>query len=127
MTSIVRNLFFLFSVTLFGITSTVLALFNYNPFTSNVTVFINFYISFFVAIAGIAAIIILYVKSRRSPNSNNNTFFWPSLRQASLISLIFTTLLVLKGLKILDLLIGVSVVIVVFLSELFFQTKRQFK
>jgi hypothetical protein len=127
MTSIVRNLFFLFSITLFGITSFVLATFNYNPFTSKLPVFMNFYGSFFIAVAGILAISIFYFKSRQRPNSNSNDFFWPSARQASLVSLALTALLALKGLKMLDLLIGLSIVIVVFLSELFFRTKKSFK
>jgi len=127
MTSIIRNLFFLFSITIFGLTSTILAIFNYNPMVSGLPVFINFYASFFVSVAGITSIIIFYFKAKRTINMNTGIFFWPSIRQASLLSLAITTLLVLRGLKILDALIGLSLVIVILLSELFFRTKKQFK
>lgn len=124
---IVRNLFFLFSVTIFGIASVILAVFNYNPFTANIPAFINFYLSFFVALTGILAIALFYLKTNRKKSTSSNIFFWPSIRQASFFSAAITVLLALKGLKILDFLIGISVIIVVFLLELFFRTKKSLK
>lgn len=122
--AIVRNLFFLFSVTLFALTSTVLSISNYNPFTSNVSAFVYFYSSFFVALAGIIAIMAFYLKSKKMKNQDSQVFFWPSIRQASFVALALTGILVLQGLRILDLMIGMSIAVVLLLLELFFRTKK---
>jgi len=122
--TIIRNLFFLFSITLFALASTVLAISNYNPFTSNVSAFINFYSSLFITIAGIVSICIFYLKSKKLKNQNNNILFWPSIRQASFIAFALTGTLVLRGMRILDLMIGSSIVVVFLLLELFFRTKK---
>lgn len=119
---LIRNLFFLFSITLFALASFVLDLFNYNPYKSGLSVFLNFYISFFVLVAGILSFVLFFVKSRFKKEKNFNLFFWPSIRQASLLSLGFTVLLVLQGLKILDWWVGGPLLIAAILLELFFQT-----
>lgn len=122
--SLVRNLFFLFTVTIFGIASTILNIFNYNPYSANTSELINFYISLFVGIGGVTAIVIIYLKSKMIKKANLSIAFWPSIRQGSLVSLGITSTLLLRGLRILDWLIGVSILVVVALLELFFQTKR---
>jgi len=121
----VRNLFFLFAVTLFAITSTILAIYNYNPFTSGLSVFINLYAALFVSLAGVMSLAIYYLKISHRKNQSTATLFWPTIRQASLISLALTILLALKGLGILDFLIAISIIIVLALLELFFRTKRR--
>lgn len=121
---LIRNMFFLFAVTVFALTSTILSIYNYNPFTSGHDVFVSFYISFGFAVAGLAAIIVLYVKSRLSKKETFGPQFWPSLRQGLLVGVAATALIVLQGFRILDWLVGVSVVVVTILLELFFQTKK---
>lgn len=118
-----RNLFFLFSITLFAVASTVLDLFNYNPFTSNIGIFINFYISLTLAITGILGLLIFYIRISRHKNLSN-TYFWPSVRLAFFISLGVNTLLFLKGMKLLDIWVGIPLMIAIILLELFFQTNK---
>jgi len=125
--SIVRNLFFLITATIFGLVSTLLCVYNYNPFQSDKAVFINFYTSLAVGLGGLFAILIYAVRSRRSKSQSTGIYFWSSTRQGLIISLAISTILLLKGLKILDYLVGGSVVVVLILIELFFQTKKQSK
>lgn len=125
--TLLRNLFFLLAVTVFALASTVLCLFNYNPFKSDLPIFINFYASLFLALAGILAIVIYFLKTKLIKNNVGVILFWPSVRQGLLVSLALTTLLALKGLKILDWLIAISALIIAVLFELFFQTKRKTK
>lgn len=117
-----RNLFFLISITLFAVASFVLNIFNYNPNTSALPVFINFYVSFFSAFAGISTTVLFLLKMNIMEKNNPIKYFWPSVRQAVLLSLGVTTLLVLKGTKLLDWWIGISLIFVISLLELFFQT-----
>ncbi len=119
---LIRNLFFLFSITLFAVASVVLDIFNYNPYKSNVSVFINFYISFLIALTGILSIVVYYLKLKIGKDKSIYSYFWPSVRQSVLISSSVTLLLVLKGLKLLDWWVGVPLVIAIVLLELFFQT-----
>lgn len=119
-----RNLFFLFSITVFATASTVLAIFNYDPNQADTLAFANFYASFLVSIAGILSIAFYYTKIKLSRNETIFGYFWPSVRQATFIATALTAILYLKGLGILDWLIGVSVIIVTILLELFFESKK---
>jgi hypothetical protein len=121
---LIRNLFFLFSVTLFAAASTVLNIFNYNPYLSGADVFINFYISLCIAVAGILSIVIYYLKIKYFKDKAINSYFWPSVRQGLLFSTAITLLLLLKGLRLLDWWVGIPLLIAVVLMELFFQTNR---
>ena len=123
--NIIRNLFFLVSATIFALVSTLLAVYNYNPYIADKSVFINFYVSLTVGLGGLIAILIIAVKTRISKGQSNNVFFWPSVRQGLIFSTAVSTLLLLRGMKILDYLVGGSVVIVVILLELFFETKKR--
>lgn len=120
----IRNLFFLLVVTVFALASTILSLFNYNPYEVNFTGFINFYISLFILVTGVLGLIIYYTKNRRVKTESIRKVLWPSVRQAGFISLAIVGLLLLRGMKILDWLIGISLIIVIILLELFFQTKK---
>jgi hypothetical protein len=121
--ALARNLFFLFAITIFGIASSVLNIFNYNPFQANVSELLNFYVSLAVGLAGILAIAIMYIKSNLFKLGSLDTHYWSSIRQGALVSLGITSLLFLRGLRILDWLIGLSIIIVAVLLEMFFQTK----
>jgi hypothetical protein len=120
--SLLRNLFFLFTITVFALASTILSIYNYDPTKSDVTVFANFYISLFFTLLGVITIALYYIKSKFKAN-NQALYFWPSVRSATFLSAGLTSLLFLQGLRILDWLIGISVTIVVILLELFFRTK----
>lgn len=122
-----RNLFFLFTITIFALASLVLDTFNYNPYQSNNGVFINFFISFFVAAAGVFAFIIYALKMKFSKDKKINAPLIPSMRQGLLISIGITLLLILRTLQILDWWVAGPMVIAVILLELFFQTSSPTK
>lgn len=120
-----RNLFFLFTVTLFAFASLVLDIFNNNPYQSGSSVFINFYTSMFLTFSGIIAITIYYLKIKTKTDKLIYSYFWPSVRQGAIVAFAVTALFALRGFRILDWWIGVSVIVVVTLLELFFQTKKK--
>lgn len=122
-----RNLFFLFTVTIFALASVILDTFNYNPYQASNAMFINFFISLFVAMAGISAFIIYFMKIRFAKDKNINAYFLPSIRQAILISIGFILLVVLRTLQILDWWVAGPMVIAIVLLELFFQTNTTIK
>ena len=115
-------LFFLFSVTIFAIASTILDIFNYNPYQSGLAVFANFYVSFFLSVTGVLAIAIFFLKIKIKKGEWSQVHLLPAIRQASLVALSLTVLLILKGLKLLDWWVAGPLVIAIFLLELFFQT-----
>lgn len=111
--------FFLVAITLFSFASLMLAIVNYNPYNSHITVFATFYISFFVTLLGLLTFVILFIKSRFSTNNVIVNVFWESVRQAALLSVIFTLLLALKGLKVLDLWVSVPLTIAIIMVEMY--------
>ena len=122
--ALLRNLFFLFSLTVLAVASTVISIFNYDPYQSDQAIFVNFYVSLFASLAGIIAIALYFIKSRVSKEKTIYNHFWPSVRQAALFSLAVTAALLLSSLDILDWLTGISLLIVTTLLELFFRTKK---
>lgn len=119
-----RNLFFLFFITVFAFLSLILCISNYNPYTINLIQFTYFYASFFTTIAGILSIIIFYIKIVLQKKETIYIHFWPAVRQGLIISSGLTIILILKGLKLLDWWVGIPIIIIILLLELFFQTKR---
>lgn len=117
-----KYLFFILAVTLFAITSTILDLFNYNPFQSGLYIFINFYVSFALSVIGILGITFFYLKIKINKGNASLAFLFPSIREAGLIALALISLMILKGLKVLDWWIGIPLVVSIILLELFFQT-----
>lgn len=122
--SLERNLFLLFAITTFAVASIILSVFNYNPFESTSVALINFYVSFLISLAGIGAITIYYARIKLSKNETIFLYFWPSVRQGFFFATAITILLYLQSLRILDWLIGLSIIIVTVLMELFFESKR---
>lgn len=120
-----KNLFLLFSVTFIAITSAALSIFNYNPYTAQTYQHIIFYVSFFLSISGILSFLIFYSKIIILKKETVYILFWPSIRQASIISTALTLILILRGLKLLDIWIGIPLTIAILMLELFFQTKRK--
>jgi hypothetical protein len=119
-----RNLFFLFFITIFAFLSVILCISNYNPFKTSLIQFIYFYSSFFVTVAGISSIIIFYIKIVLQKKETIYIHFWPAVRQGLIVSLGLSVLLILKGLKLLDFWVGIPIIIIILLLELFFQTKK---
>lgn len=117
-----RNLFFLFTITIFGVASVILDIFNNNPYESGMDVFINLFISFFVALAGSLSLAIFLTRYLMHKQKTSTDFMPASIRQASLIALAATTLLILRVMRILDWWVGFPLVVAIILLELFFQT-----
>jgi len=124
MAKLKAKLFFLLTIVLFSLATFTLTIFNYNPFKADYSVFVYFYLSLFLSLTGVAGYIVLFVKSRFSAGQFSNQYFWPSIRQGALISLILTALLLLRGLKILDLWVGIPLTVAIILLELFFRGNR---
>ncbi len=120
-----RNLFFLFSVTFVAITSVALCLYNYNPYSAKAYQFAIFFASLFAALAGILSLIIFYAKILILKKETIYSLFWPSVRQAIILSIAATLLLFLNSLNLLDIWIGAPLSVAILLMELFFQTKRK--
>lgn len=118
------KLFFLAAITIFALATLFLALFNYNPFLADYSIFVFFYLSILVTLAGILTFMTLFIKFRFSPRHLANEDFWPSVRQGLLMSLMVSALLLLQGLKILDFWIGVPLSIAIILLELFFHGNK---
>lgn len=121
---LIRNLFFTISITLFATASIILDIFNYNPYQSSYIAFINLYISILFAVAGVMSLIIYYTKISANRDKNIYGFWWPSVRQAFLVAACIDTILILKGLKILDWWVAGPLVISIILLELYFQTSN---
>ena len=119
-----RNLFFLFSITIFSLISVILCINNYNPFSIDLSQFIYFYLSIFFSIWGLVSLILFAIKIRLSRKETIYIHFRPAVRQGMIFSLGISILLVLRGLQLLDLWVGVPVMIIIILIELFFQTKN---
>ena len=117
------KLFFLLTVVLFALATLVLTLFNYNPFSADISVFIMFYSSFFVSFSGFLTLFLLFLKSRASSQTSFE-FFWPTLRLSIFISLITTILLFLQGTRILDFWVGIPLALAILLLELFFRQSK---
>lgn len=119
-----RNLFFLFIITIFFILSLVLCVSNYNPYNINLSQFIYFYSSFFFTLVGIISIVLFYIRVKISKKETVYKHFWPAVRQGFIISAGFTLILILRGLKLLDIWVGIPIMVIILLLELFFQTKK---
>ncbi|PIS07564.1 hypothetical protein COT78_02595 [Candidatus Berkelbacteria bacterium CG10_big_fil_rev_8_21_14_0_10_43_13] len=122
--TLMRNLFFLLAISVFAVASLVISIFNYNPYITTTGSLLGFYLSFLISLTGIGALALYYAKIKLSKNETVYLYFWASIRQAFFLSLAATVLLYLQSLRILDWLIGISVVTVSVLLELFFESKR---
>lgn len=119
-----RNIFFLYVITIFSFISVILCVSNYNPYSIGLLQFTYFYFSVLFSIWGFASIILFYIKIRLSRKETIYIHFWPAVRQGMIFSLGITILLVLKGLRLLDVWVGIPIIIIIILIELFFQTKN---
>ena len=121
----IRNLFFLLSVTAVALAALILSVFNYNPYLATNIQLLYFYISFWLATSGVIAIIIFYFKTRTDKAEDNKNHFIPSIRKGVFIGAAISALLLLQGMELLDWWVGVPVVIAIIFLELFFQTKKK--
>lgn len=120
-----RNLFFLFSLLVIFLASSVLCIFNYNPYQASLNQMMISYTCFAMLLMCIFSLIIFYLKIYISKKECIYLFFWPSVRQATILSIGISTLFILKGMKLLDMWSGIPIFISIILLEMFFQTKRK--
>ncbi|OQB06113.1 MAG: hypothetical protein BWY19_00542 [bacterium ADurb.Bin212] len=120
-----RNLFFIFSILIVSAASLMLCIFNYNPYEANTNQFTIFYSSVLLFLASLFSITIFYLKISLSKKEMVYSYFWPSTRQGFILSAGIVTLLVLRGLRLLDVWTGAPLFMAIILIELFFQTKKR--
>lgn len=119
-----KYLFFLFSITAVAFASLLIVINNYNPYSSGHILYGLLFTSFFITCAGILTLLIFYSKIFIFKNSLMFVIFKPSLRQGIIISLGITSLMILQSMRLLDAWVGIPLLIVIVLIELFFQTKK---
>jgi len=122
-TNLKAKLFFLVSVSVFALAALILTLTNYSPYKADISVFILLYVSFWATFTGLITVVLLFVRSRLSEKIMSDVF-WPTLRISAIISLAATVLLILAGLKILDLWVGAPLTIAIIMLELFFRGNK---
>ncbi len=120
-----RNLFFLFSLLVIFTASSMLCIFNYNPYKANLYQMITSYICFVMLLLSLFSLIIFYSKIYISKKQSIYLFFWPSVRQAGIFSIGIVTLFILKGMDLLDMWSGIPIFLSIILLEMFFQTKKR--
>jgi len=119
-----NNLFILFCIILFTFGFFILLLINTNPFEADYLTITMFFLTLYIFITGLLTFIGFYYRIKKSNNEIFYANFYPSLRQASLISLILVGLLVLSSLKVLTWWDGIMFSLAIILLELFFQNKN---
>lgn len=117
------KIFFTLSLLAFALATLLLTVFNNNPYHSETSVFVLFYASLFFSVFGISVLILVFVKRRISEQLQTETF-WPAARLSMLIAAITTLLLILRGLRVLDLWVGVPLTIAILMLELFFRGNK---
>lgn len=117
-------LFFNISAFLFAFALILVTIANNNPFDSNFGTFTTFYIGLLLTLWSAITLIIYFIKSRVKVRADLYSY-WPTLRQAFFLSVSLTVILLLRGLRIFDWWIGVSIIIAFSLLELFFNSKRK--
>lgn len=122
-TNLKAKLFFVIAVSVFALAALILTLFNYNPYTSDYSVFVLFYVSLWASLTGVITVISLFIRSRFS-GKLMSMVFWPTLRISAIFALAITALLLLKGMKILDLWVGVPLAVAIVMLELFFRGNK---
>jgi len=122
-TNLKAKLFFVIAVSVFALAALILTLFNYNPYASDYSVFILFYVSLWASLTGVITTIMLFIRSRFS-GKLMSMVFWPTLRISAIFALAISVLLLLKGMKILDLWVGVPLAVAIVMLELFFRGNK---
>lgn len=125
MKSVKFYLFCLFSITLLALGIFIMVLFNSEPENSDIIVKGTFFSSLFVFFCGILTFIGFYLRVARSNNKMFFSNFIPSLRQATLFSLLIISLLILRSLKLLNWWDVIMLTLCLMLFEMFFQTRSQ--
>ena len=117
-------LFLIFIVTLVALGTWLLILFNINPYDTDLLSIASFFASMYLWISGLLTLISFYLKIKLSNREIIYNHLPISIRQASLISLAFITVLIISSLGIFTWWSGILIVISILILELFFRTKK---
>lgn len=98
-----------------------------NPFQAPTWIISLFYLTFFIMLTAVFSLVNFYYKIWATNREVIFSHLGPSLRQAALLSLIFTGCLFFEQIKVLNLWITGMVVVAIGLIELYFRSKRQTK
>jgi len=101
-----------------------LLLFNVNPFTAPTWIVIVFYLTLFLFLVGIFAIVGFYFKVWASNREIIFSHLAPTLRQSALISLLIIGLIFLEQVKALNWWVAILLVAAVIMLELFFRSRK---
>ncbi len=116
-------LFSLYSTLLLSLGLFGLVVFNVNPYTSPFWMIMIFYLTFFLFWLAFFGLIGFYFKIWASNREVIFAHLMPTLRQASLIALLFAGLLFLLQLKVLNWWVIILLVLAILMLELSFRRK----
>lgn len=102
----------------------IFTLFYVNPFDRSLPGFIMFYATLFLLLFGLAASAGVAVRYRRRPDEQRSGAMLLSVRQAAIIAVLLTILLILQGVRLLNLWNGVALVAFAAVVEYFFLSLR---
>lgn len=95
-----------------------------NPFDRSLLGLIMFYATLFLLLFGLAASAGVAVRYRRRPDEQRSGAMLLSVRQAAIIAVLLTVLLILQGVRLLNLWNGVALVAFAAVIEYFFLSLR---
>lgn len=122
--SIRMYLFGIFTASIIAICLWILLLFNVNPYQAPTWIIFVFYFTFFLFLAGMFTIFSFKFKVWASNREVIFSHLAPSLRQAAILSLIITGLLLLEQIKVLNWWVATLFIISLCMLELFFRSKK---
>ncbi len=112
---------FLFAISLISL---IFILIKVDPYNTTALVFVIFYLSFFIAVAGLFTLAGFYLRRLIVKNKIPFRLFKTSLRQGILISFILTGFLLLQSFRILKWWSGGIIVLVILVIEIYFGRKN---
>lgn len=110
-------------LTLISLVSLTFILTNIDPYSTTILNFALFYLSFFVALAGLFILSGFYLRKLFVKKKIAYRLLRTSFRQGILISLILTGFLLLQSFKVLSWWSGGIIVLVIIIFEIYFKKK----
>lgn len=118
-----RNLFIIFSGTLLAFGFWLTILFQTDPTYADILTWMAFFAALFIWLSGFLTFIIFYIKVNFYNHEIIYSLLPATARQSSEIALVVVGLMILQTLKVLGWWEGGLFILVIFLIELFFQSK----
>ena len=112
-------------LTLISLISLIYILTEADPYNTTLLSFVLFYLSFFIAVAGLFISAGFYLRKLIIKNKILYRLLRTSFRQGILISLILTGLLLLQGFRILNWISGIFLVVIILVIEIYLGRKQR--